>query len=109
VLEGLPAADLLSASQLHSEGIPLVIFDLLNLIVNPNLYRRSGAHIGVRCRCPKEGWEMAVARMRGESSSTAKLHPTVHHHESERESGTGQTVSGWGQAMIEGTTVRGEG
>jgi hypothetical protein len=52
---------------------------------------------------------MAVARMRGESSSTAKLHPTVHHHERERESGTGQTVSGWGQAMIEGTTVRGEG
>jgi hypothetical protein len=52
---------------------------------------------------------MAVARTRGESSSTAKLHPAVHHHERERESGTGQTVSGWGQAMIEGSTVRGEG
>jgi hypothetical protein len=109
VLDGLPAADLLSAFQQHSEGIPLVIFDLLNLIVNPTFYRRSGAHIGVRCRCPKEGWEMAVARIRGESASTAKLHPTVHHHERERESGTGLTLSGWGQAMIEGTTVRGEG
>lgn len=41
VLEGLPAADLLSASQLHSEGIPLVIFDLLNLIVNPNPFELS--------------------------------------------------------------------
>ena len=45
VLEFLLAADLLTASQLRSEGIPLVIFDLLNLIVYPNLYRRSGAHI----------------------------------------------------------------
>jgi hypothetical protein len=39
------AADLLTASQLRSEGIPLVIFDLLNLIVYPNLYRRSSAHM----------------------------------------------------------------
>jgi hypothetical protein len=45
VLEFLLAADLLTASQLRSEGIPLVIFDLLNLIVYPNLYGRSGAHI----------------------------------------------------------------
>jgi hypothetical protein len=45
VLEFHLAADILPASQLRSEGIPLVIFDLLNLIVYPNLYRRSGAHI----------------------------------------------------------------
>jgi hypothetical protein len=45
VLEFILAADPLTASQLRSEGIPLVIFDLLNLIVYPNLYRRSGAHI----------------------------------------------------------------
>jgi hypothetical protein len=45
VLEFHLAADLLTASQLRSEGIPLVIFDLLNLIVYPNLYRRSGAHM----------------------------------------------------------------
>jgi hypothetical protein len=37
---------------------------------------------------------MAMARMRGESSSTAKLHPAVHHHERERERGTAQTVTG---------------
>jgi hypothetical protein len=52
---------------------------------------------------------MAVARMRGESSSTAKLHSTVHHHERKRESDTGQTLSCWGQAIMEGNTVRGEG
>jgi hypothetical protein len=45
VLEFLLAADPLTASQLRSEGIPLVIFDLLNLIVYPNLYKRIGAHI----------------------------------------------------------------
>jgi hypothetical protein len=39
------AADLLPASQLRSEGISLVTFDLLKLIVYLNLYRRNGAHI----------------------------------------------------------------
>jgi hypothetical protein len=37
VLEFLLAADLLTASQLPSEGILLVIFDLLNLIVYLNI------------------------------------------------------------------------
>ena len=38
---------------------------------------------------------MAVARTQGESSATEKLHPAVHQHERERESGTAQTVTGW--------------
>ena len=38
---------------------------------------------------------MAVARTRGESSSTAKLHLAVNQYERKRESGTGQTVTGW--------------
>jgi hypothetical protein len=37
VLEFLLAADLLNASQLHSEGRPLDSFDLLNLIVYLNI------------------------------------------------------------------------
>jgi hypothetical protein len=36
VLEFLLATDLLTASQLHSEGGLLDIFDLLNIIVYPN-------------------------------------------------------------------------
>jgi hypothetical protein len=45
VLEFHLAADHVTASQLHSEGGPLDIFDLLDLIVYPNLYWRSGAHL----------------------------------------------------------------
>jgi hypothetical protein len=38
---------------------------------------------------------MAVARTRSETLSTEKVHPAVHQHERERESGTAQTVTGW--------------
>ena len=45
LLEFLLTADFLTASQLCGEGIPLVIFALLKLLVYPNLYRQCGAHI----------------------------------------------------------------
>ncbi len=44
---------------------------------------------------------MAVARTRGESSSTAKLHLAVHHPQSR----TGRRVTGWVEAVIGGTPV----
>jgi hypothetical protein len=49
---------------------------------------------------------MAVARTRGESSATEKLHSAVHQHERERERhGTDGDRSG--RAVVEGTLVMG--
>src|SRR5918993_4162757 len=45
---------------------------------------------------------MAVARTRGESSATEKLHPAVHQHERERER-HGSDGDRLGRAEIEGT------
>jgi hypothetical protein len=49
---------------------------------------------------------MAVARTRGESSATEKLHPAVHQHEREREQ-HGSDGDRLGRAVIEGTPVMG--
>jgi hypothetical protein len=49
-----------------------------------------------------------VTRTRGESSSTAKLHPAVHQHERGRER-HGSDGDLLGRAVIEGTPVRGVG
>ena len=49
---------------------------------------------------------MAVARTRGESSATEKLHPAVHHHERER-GRHGSDGDRLGRAVIEGTPVMG--
>lgn len=76
VFEFLLAADLLTASQLCSEGIPLVIFKLLNLIVYPNLYRRSGAHIAKAVISDLSftgGADDAVGTLR--ARATTDLHP----------------------------------